>query len=480
MTAKEKQPLSLRWKWGIILLICFNLIGLGSVGIISSQMLLNQRQNFEERNQDQYERIQKFISNQEKILKPELFELDNDHMSQDVIQTINFLNLFKDDTSIIRLLDKNEQLIYQTDVFLLDDIKETSNLYYKTIENEPFFIGKQAIYSQKTHEKIGQLEYITSTKNLQLYQQELIKKIVVIGFFTIVVSTIVAFGLSTYFLRPLTYLNNALDRVEEESLSDIRLRKPRSSDEWNDLSVHVNRLLDRIDGYVSTQKQFVEDVSHELRTPVAVVEGHLKMLNRWGKDDPEILEESISASLQEITRMKELVQEMLDLSRAEHVDQDFKDEVTEVYSTTQQVFNNFKMIYPDFNFYLDSDESRYNEAYVSIYRNHFEQILIILIDNAVKYSKDRKEVHISIAQSFRDIEIAIQDFGVGMSQEDLDKVFERFYRVDKARSRDKGGNGLGLSIAKKLVQGYKGHIRADSVIDSGSIFYVSLPLIKNH
>ena len=82
----------------------------------------------------------------------------------------------------------------------------------------------------------------------------------------------------------------------------------------------------------------------------------MKLLNRWGKDDPEVLEESIASSLQEITRMKGLVQEMLDLSRAENVDIDYKDEITEVYSTTEQVFNNFKIIHEDFDFYLDSDD----------------------------------------------------------------------------------------------------------------------------
>src|SRR5699024_689483 len=278
--------------------------------------------------------------------------------------------------------------------------------------------------------------------------------------------------------RPLTYLNNSLDLVEEENLSDIRIRKPVSEDEWSDLSLHVNKLLDKIDKYVTNQKQFVEDVSHELRTPVAIVEGHLKLLNRWGKDDPEVLEESIASSLQEITRMKGLVQEMLDLSRAENVDIDYKDEITEVYSTTEQVFNNFKIIHEDFDFYLDSDDDG-ESLYIQAFRNHIEQVLIILLDNAVKYSRDRKEIHVSISKSFTKVEIAIQDFGEGMTDEDKEKVFGRFYRIDKARSRDKGGNGLGLSIAKQLVEGYKGAIRVESVINHGSIFYIEFPILND-
>lgn len=207
------------------------------------------------------------------------------------------------------------------------------------------------------------------------------------------------------------------------------------------------------------------------------MEGHLNLLNRWGKDDPKVLEESIAASIQEITRMKVLIQDMLDLSRADHVDVDYKDEVTEVISTTRQVFNNFQMIHPDFNFYFDVDNLPGSKIYVKMFRNHFEQILIILLDNAVKYSGEHKEIHISMSESFGQIEIAIQDFGEGMTKEERDKIFERFYRIDKARSRAKGGSGLGLSIAKQLINSYKGTIHVDSVKGQGSIFYIGFPIL---
>ena len=142
--------------------------------------------------------------------------------------------------------------------------------------------------------------------------------------------------------------------------------------------------------YTAQQKHFVEDVSHELRTPVAIVEGHLKLLNRWGKDDPEVLEESLTASLAEIKRMKTLVQEMLDLSRAPQVREQYKDATTEVVATVEQIVTNFKVLYPDFTFIADIDTKK--EIISPIYRNHFEQVIIILLDNAVKYSTDRKEI----------------------------------------------------------------------------------------
>ncbi len=104
------------------------------------------------------------------------------------------------------------------------------------------------------------------------------------------------------------------------------------------------------------------------------------------------------------------------------------------------------------------DDDLREATLVKIFHDHFEQILIILMDNAVKYSQKRQEVHLSISRSERNVEIAVQDFGEGISEEDLKRVFNRFYRVDKARSRDKGGNGLGLSIAQRLVDSYHGSV----------------------
>ena len=235
-------------------------------------------------------------------------------------------------------------------------------------------------------------------------------------------------------------------------------------------------MLDKISFYISQQKHFVEDVSHELRTPVAIVEGHLKLLNRWGKDDPEVLEESLTASLAEIKRMKTLVQEMLDLSRAPQVREQYKDAKTEVVATLEQIVTNFKILYPDFTFISDIDTKK--EIISPIYRNHFEQVIIILLDNAVKYSTERKEIIVSLSPTMEAVEIGIQDFGMGLTEEDKKKVFSRFYRVDKARSRERGGNGLGLSIAKELIEGYNGKISLTSRLNHGSLFKVKLPIEK--
>lgn len=126
------------------------------------------------------------------------------------------------------------------------------------------------------------------------------------------------------------YLTRVMNTITKDPESTERITIEGGPNEFTDMADTYNTMINRMQDNIESQKQFVEDVSHELRTPVAVVEGHLKLLKRWGKDDPEILDESIEASVQEIGRMKSLVQEMLDLSRASQVDIQYKDEKTDV------------------------------------------------------------------------------------------------------------------------------------------------------
>ncbi|MFZ8764853.1 HAMP domain-containing sensor histidine kinase [Enterococcus diestrammenae] len=343
-----------------------------------------------------------------------------------------------------------------------------------TVGERTGFVSVEAIYSKKTREKIGYVQSFYELSAFYDIRSRLLLTLIVLEIVSLLLSSVLGFFLSTYFLKPLKVLRDTMDTLRKDPLSDVQMPEIATNDELADLSEIFNEMIDRMRTYMDQQKQFVEDVSHELRTPVAIMEGHLSMLQRWGKDDPEILEEALNASQQELSRMKTLVQEMLDLSRAEQVDIHYGNEITNGKEVTHQVFNNFVMLYPDFTFTLDDDLLQ--EVPLKIYRNHFEQLIIVILDNAVKYSTDRKEIHLSIQQVGKEFEIAIQDFGEGIAAEDLEKIFHRFYRVDKARARTKGGNGLGLSIAKQLAESYKGRIVADSVIGQGTIFRIYIPI----
>lgn len=377
----------------------------------------------------------------------------------------------------VRVYDDEARLIYES---APSDIpfSPTEQMRIHTLDgqNGLSLSGTAPVYSTMNDTLIGYVHVTDELVGFHRLVQRIFLAIVVTGVLALVLSAVLGYALAYNFLKPIRQITEAMKVIRQDPQSHERIDVRGGNDELTELANAYNEMLDRMQRNIEQQKQFVEDVSHELRTPVAVVEGHMKLLNRWGKDDPEILEESLSASLQEMERMKSLVQEMLDLSRAEQVEIHYKNEQTPVKEVVQQTYNNFQMIHPDFTFILDDtvDET----IYVSIYRNHLEQILVILLDNAVKYSTDRKEVHISVALENDRVELAVQDYGEGMSEEDAEKIFNRFYRVDKARSRHKGGNGLGLSIARELIQGYGGRVWVESVLNHGSIFRVVLPVLK--
>ena len=378
----------------------------------------------------------------------------------------------------IRVFDTSKELLFQTQQWQ-DRPQVSSKLEAQFVTlstGEESVQVMMPILSRNTRVLIGHLQ----VTNRMMKLAELKKQLRFLFLQLIVMEGIVSIGLAYFISRliskPIEEIHDIIASINEDNIETKRLIVPKKNDEFAIVSQQFNELLDKISFYIAQQKHFVEDVSHELRTPVAIVEGHLKLLNRWGKDDPEVLEESLTASLSEIQRMKTLVQEMLDLSRAPQVREQYKDATTEVVATLEQIVTNFKVLYPDFTFIADIDTKK--EIISPIYRNHFEQIIIILLDNAVKYSTDRKEIIVSLSPTTEAVEIGIQDFGMGLSEEDKKKVFSRFYRVDKARSRERGGNGLGLSIAKELVEGYNGKISVTSRLNQGSQFKVKLPIEK--
>ncbi|WP_298730305.1 ATP-binding protein [uncultured Granulicatella sp.] len=378
----------------------------------------------------------------------------------------------------IRVFDTSRELIFQTQQWQ-DPLQVSSTLETKFV---PLSTGEESIQvtmpilSRTNRLLIGHLQIINRMAKLTELKKQLQKLYIQLLIMEAVVAIGLAYFISRLISKPIEQIHDIIASINEDNIDSKRLIIPKKNDEFAVVSQQFNELLDKISFYISQQKHFVEDVSHELRTPVAIVEGHLKLLNRWGKDDPEVLEESLEASLAEIKRMKTLVQEMLDLSRAPQVREQYKDATTEVVDTLTQIVANFKVLYPDFTFVLDIDSKA--DLLSPIYRNHFEQVIIILLDNAVKYSTNRKEIIVSLSTVADQVEIGIQDFGMGLSEEDKKKVFSRFYRVDKARSRERGGNGLGLSIAKELIEGYNGSISLTSHLDQGTVFKVKLPILK--
>ena len=273
-------------------------------------------------------------------------------------------------------------------------------------------------------------------------------------------------------LAPIRDITSMAETLSESNLSN-RINIAGTKNELKDLAAVINRMLDRIERSYNSQKQFVSDASHELRTPIAVIRGYTDMLKRWGKDDPEVLEEGIMAISQETDGMKDLVESLLFLAR--HDKKTLMMEVSE-FSTSelvQEVLKEEAMVHSGHHFHLETADDLQMKAD----RNMIKQVLRILCDNAVKYSETDTNIFLSCRkETDGTCSLSVRDEGQGIASEDLPKIFDRFYRSDKARKSETGGHGLGLSIARIIVVAHNGKMRVRSKPGAGTDFSIVLPL----
>ena len=480
MKAKhEKTSVGKKW-WLIISTTIFLLFTLVTIGFLVFELQYYQNQKIALTEKYQEQLSEKLSEYEAPLTSANILAILNQNNSyqkdKDGIYQKNFY--INDQQFNVQVFGTNRKEIFRTQSWNDGElIGNDSKTQIKKLKNgQTIFQTSMPIISNKSRVLIGYLAITNRLDNLKQLKEELNQLALSILFISAIIAIVLGYLLSNQMTKPIKKIQEIISSISEENISTKRIKVSEKNDEFAIVSEHFNELLDKISFYIEQQKHFVEDVSHELRTPVAIVEGHLKLLNRWGKDDPEVLEESLQASLVELQRMKTLVQEMLDLSRAPQVKEQYKDATTNVTEVAKQVVHNFRVLYPEFTFTFDDDLK--HDLWIPIYLNHLEQVVIILMDNAVKYSLNRKEIILSLSKGEEHVEIAVQDFGMGMTEEDRKKVFSRFYRVDKARSRERGGNGLGLSIAKELIESYDGEISVTTLLNHGSIFKITLPLTK--
>jgi signal transduction histidine kinase len=242
--------------------------------------------------------------------------------------------------------------------------------------------------------------------------------------------------------------------------------------ELRGIETALNGLLDRIRASYKQQSQFVSDASHELRTPIAVIQGYVNMLDRWGKEDAEILDESILAIKNEANHMQKLVEQLLFLARGDSNRQTLDMKENSLNGIIREVYEESVMIDTSHVYKYEENDT------VQIYcdTDMLKQSARILIDNAAKYTKEGEEIIIRTG-IWKDGSpyYQIQDNGIGMASDDVAHVFDRFYRADSVRNSKTGGTGLGLSIAKWIVDKHQGYYDIVSREGLGTRFSVIFP-----
>lgn len=219
------------------------------------------------------------------------------------------------------------------------------------------------------------------------------------------------------------------------------------------------------------QKQFVNDASHELKTPLAVIQSHLEGI--LTKSDKTVLDvsEEMASSLREVARLNHLVDDLLSLARADSDRTQFVFEKTDIKGLVEDVTSSFYDLAMIQN---KKFKVKCEEVTATVDHAKIKQLLIIIIDNAFKYTEEKDSIYLSVHDAGSTVNINLYDTGIGISLETKKHIFDRFYREEKARSRAKGGTGLGMPIAQTIVLGHKGTISVDNNKPKGTIIYISI------
>lgn len=321
------------------------------------------------------------------------------------------------------------------------------------------------------HSFYGTVEIVRNMDQFHELTRAILQVFILSGLGAVVLSGVGGGLLARQLLKPLQSLAQTMRNVERRGLKE-RVAIPDKKDEITALMSIFNGMMDQVERSFARQSQFVEDASHELRTPIAIMDGHLSLLLRWGKHDPEILEESLSISYQELTRLKALVEDLLTLTRAEQDGQRADEGTRRADRTILGIVGQWEQLHPERTF--ETAFAGFADREVAICERHLEQLMTILLDNAVKYSEASSPVRVRGSVHGDKALFEVSDYGIGIPEKDLPHVTERFYRVDKARSRKQGGTGLGLAIAKQLVERYGGSMTIQSKELAGTTVTISL------
>lgn len=235
------------------------------------------------------------------------------------------------------------------------------------------------------------------------------------------------------------------------------------------IEVALNNLLYRMKESQKQQSRFVSDASHELRTPISVIQGYVNMLDRWGKEDENVLNESIEALKHESAHMKELVEQLLFLARGDSGRNTLKYVDFDLNEVMREVWEESMMIDDKYTYVFEGTEGAVMNGDIAMVK----QSIRIFTQNAAKYSTEGDTIKFAVKKQSCKVIYMIQDEGIGMQDSEVVHIFERFYRSDEARNENTGGSGLGLSIAKWIVDAHDGTIDVLSRPDFGTRFTVT-------
>ncbi|WP_017652784.1 sensor histidine kinase [Fortiea contorta] len=377
---------------------------------------------------------------------------------------------------------ENKIVIKSTNWNQLSDSIETELMSLTEMSNKPE-IGKInhryfvlcGRYLQIQGKTIGKLFVVQDVTYEQMMFLAMVQSLAIGSILTIIViSVAIAFYIKRA-LQPLLQLSQMTEVISAADLPEAKIYIEKAPTEVKELAQTFNMMLSRLSQSWEQERQFVSNVSHELRTPLTIVHGYLQSVLRRQNNLTPTQQEALETAASEAERTIRLLQDLLDLARADSGYLQFtmktcvlNDLIVEVVSMAQKYSDRIIMI----DLIAKSVEVRADYS-------RLQQVLLNLIDNAVKYSDADTAITIKLIQQNEEAIIQVCDHGYGIPLQHQSRIFERFYRVDEARTTSKGGCGLGLSIVKTIVESMGGGVTVRSKLGEGSTFTINLPASLN-
>ena len=315
----------------------------------------------------------------------------------------------------------------------------------------------------------GILQLIHPLSTFQSMMQYVLTAMLIAGIGAVFLAGSISYYLANLLIKPLKDLRDSMDTVRDKGFEEQINFSYNADDEIGDLLTIYRNMMAELQQSFLKQQQFVSDASHELRTPIQAIEGHLSLIKRWGKNDPQVLEESIDTSLSEVARMKKMIEELLDLARNEKKDANATATIETVLGSVQ---TELQLIYPEAEIVIESSGK---QKQVKITENALEQIIRNLIENGIRYNDKKPIIHVHVNYEDDKLILTIADNGIGIAKEHLPHIFDRFYRVDASREHN-GGTGLGLSITKMLTEKYSIDMDVKSKLGEGTKFILKFKI----
>jgi two-component system, OmpR family, heavy metal sensor histidine kinase CusS len=431
------------------------------------------------------------------ILRNNIYDMVDDDLETEVDDLTSFLESQKADAPLSKLQDEvkatysiehsgdyfalyneNGDLIYHSATLPASPAKLTGSeqikhpaMWTRTIDGHPIrFIREKFSVNQRVYVVLMGIPADDAIETLNLFRAYLFMFAPAL----FVLAAGLGYWMSRRALSPVDELVRTAREIGGTNLSS-RLRKLNTGDELQRLSDTLNEMLDRIESAFLRVTQFTADASHELRTPVSLVRTEAELALRRSRTEKEY-QESLRHILLAAERTTVLIEQLLSLARADSGRETLNMQSVNLSETLCSIAESWKQVAAirDLNFSTSVDD---RSAFVTADETLLRRLVDILLDNAFKYTVSPGTVSLMLENRGDVAVIMVQDSGVGIPQEEQSKIFERFYRIDKARNRAQGGTGLGLAIAQWIVSQHRGSIKVESRPGEGSIFRVELPRI---